>query len=385
MKDKKKLIAALLALFVVAAVIFYVIRGGSAHAGTIRLSGNIEVTDAEVSFKIPGRVVARLVDEGDLVKTGQLVARLDSAELAQEVALRKADAQNAQAALEELVAGYRKEDIAQAEAAAQQAQSRLEEMLAGSRPQEIAASQATVERAKAETQRAKADAARYEALVKKDEVSQQQYDAVRTTYETSLARQKEAEEQFKLVKEGPRKEQIEQARAAMVQAKEHFRLLRNGPRKEDIEQARARLELTKAALAEAETRLSYATVNSPLSGVVLSKNVEPGEYVSAGTPIVTVADLDNIWVRAYINETDLGRVKVGQRARVTTDSYPHKVYDGRVAFVASQAEFTPKMVQTEKERVKLVYRVKVDITNQNLELKPGMPADVEILAGPEDR
>jgi len=385
MKDKKKLIAALLALLVVAAVIFYVIRGGSAHAGTIRLSGNIEVTDAEVSFKIPGRVVARLVDEGDLVKTGQLVARLDSAELAQEVALRKADAQNAQAALEELVAGYRKEDIAQAEAAAQQAQSRLEEMLAGSRPQEIAASQATVERAKAETQRAKADAARYEALVKKDEVSQQQFDAVRTTYETSLARQKEAEEQFKLVKEGPRKEQIEQARAAMVQAKEHFRLLRNGPRKEDIEQARARLELTKAALAEAETRLSYATVNSPLSGVVLSKNVEPGEYVSAGTPIVTVADLDNIWVRAYINETDLGRVKVGQRARVTTDSYRHKVYDGRVAFVASQAEFTPKMVQTEKERVKLVYRVKVDITNQNLELKPGMPADVEILAGPEDR
>jgi len=385
MKDKKKLIAALLALFVVAAVIFYVIRGGSAHAGTIRLSGNIEVTDAEVSFKIPGRVVARLVDEGDLVKTGQLVARLDSAELAQEVALRKADAQNAQAALEELVAGYRKEDIAQAEAAAQQAQSRLEEMLAGSRPQEIAASQATVERAKAETQRAKADAARYEALVKKDEVSQQQYDAVRTTYETSLARQKEAEEQFKLVKEGPRKEQIEQARAAMVQAKEHFRLLRNGSRKEDIEQARARLELTKAALAEAETRLSYATVNSPLSGVVLSKNVEPGEYVSAGTPIVTVADLDNIWVRAYINETDLGRVKVGQRARVTTDSYRHKVYDGRVAFVASQAEFTPKMVQTEKERVKLVYRVKVDISNQNLELKPGMPADVEILAGPEDR
>ena len=385
MKDKKKLIAALLALLVVAAVIFYVIRGGSAHAGAIRLSGNIEVTDAEVSFKIPGRVVARLVDEGDLVKTGQLVARLDSAELAQEVALRKADAQNAQAALEELVAGYRKEDIAQAEAAAQQAQSRLEEMLAGSRPQEIAASQATVERAKAETQRAKADAARYEALVKKDEVSQQQYDAVRTTYETSLARQKEAEEQFKLVKEGPRKEQIEQARAAMVQAKEHFHLLRNGPRKEDIEQARARLELTKAALAEAETRLSYATVNSPLSGVVLSKNVEPGEYVSAGTPIVTVADLDNIWVRAYINETDLGRVKVGQRARVTTDSYRHKVYDGRVAFVASQAEFTPKMVQTEKERVKLVYRVKVDITNQNLELKPGMPADVEILAGPEDR
>jgi HlyD family secretion protein len=385
MKDKKKLIVGLLALLVVVAAILYLIHASSSHANIIRLSGNIEVTDAEVSFKIPGRVEARLVDEGELVKAGQLVARLESADLAQEVALRKADAQNAQAALEELLAGYRKEDIAQGEAAAQQAQYRLEELLAGSRPQEIAAAQATVERAKAETERAKADAARYQALVKKDEVSEQQYDAVRTTYETTLARQKEAEEEFKLVKEGPRQEQIEQARAALAQAKEHFRLLRNGPRREDIEQARARLAQTKAALAEAETRMGYTVVNSPLSGVVLSKNVEPGEYVSPGTPVVTVADLENIWVRAYINETDLGRVKVGQRARVTTDSYPHKVYDGRLAFVASQAEFTPKTVQTEKERVKLVYRVKVDITNQNMELKPGMPAEVEILVGREGR
>ena len=144
MKDKKKLIAGLLALLILAAAIFFLIRAGSSHASIIRLSGNIEVTDAEVSFKIPGRVEARLVDEGELVKEGQLVARLESADLVQEVALRKADAQNAQAALDELLAGYRKEDIAQGEAAAQQAQSRLEEMLAGSRPQEIAASQATV-------------------------------------------------------------------------------------------------------------------------------------------------------------------------------------------------------------------------------------------------
>ena len=385
MKVKKEFIIGLVALFFVLLAVFFLVRAGSARAGLIHLSGNIEVTAAEVSFKIPGRVVERAVDEGDLVQAGQLIARLESADLVQEVALRKADAENAQAALDELRAGFRQEDVAQGEAAAQQAQARLDEMLAGSRPQEIAAAQATVDRAKAETVRAQADAARYQALVKKDEVSRQQYDAVRTTYETAVARQKEAEEQFKLVKEGPRREQIEQARAALLQTKEHFRLLRNGSRKEDIEQARARLDVAQAARAEAETRLSYATVNCPLSGVVLSKNIEPGEYVSPGTPIVTVADLENIWVRAYVNETDLGRVKVGQRARVTSDSYPHKVYDGRLAFVASQAEFTPKTVQTEKERVKLVYRVKVDITNQNMELKPGMPAEVDLLAGEESR
>ena len=119
---------------------------------------------------------------------------------------------------------------------------------------------------------------------------------------------------------------------------------------------------------------------------MLSENVETGEYVAPGTPVVTVGDLENVWLRAYVQETDLGRVKVGQRVLVTTDTYPGKAYEGRVSFVASKAEFTPKNVQTQQERVKLVYRVKVDIPNPGMELKPGMPADAEILlASGEDR
>jgi HlyD family secretion protein len=110
----------------------------------------------------------------------------------------------------------------------------------------------------------------------------------------------------------------------------------------------------------------------------MAKNIEPGEQVAAGTPVVTVGELDSVWVRAYINETDLGRVKVGQKARVTTDTWPGKAYDGIVTFISSEAEFTPKNVQTQKERVKLVYRVKITIPNPNMELKPGMPADAEI-------
>jgi HlyD family secretion protein len=133
----------------------------------------------------------------------------------------------------------------------------------------------------------------------------------------------------------------------------------------------------------AETRLSYTTVIAPIGGVVLSENLEAGMYAAPGTPVVTVGDLVNLWLRAYISETDLGRVKLGQRVWVTTDTYPGKRYDGRVSFIASQAEFTPKNVQTEKERVKLVYRVKIDIQNPNMELKPGMPADAVILTGPD--
>ena len=117
----------------------------------------------------------------------------------------------------------------------------------------------------------------------------------------------------------------------------------------------------------------------------MSKNIEPGEQVAVGTPVITIGELESVWVRAYIPETDLGRVKLGQKARVTTDTWPGRVYDGRVTFIASEAEFTPKNVQTPKERVKLVYRIKITIPNPKRELKPGMPADAEIIFEPGDQ
>jgi HlyD family secretion protein len=129
-------------------------------------------------------------------------------------------------------------------------------------------------------------------------------------------------------------------------------------------------------VALAETQLDNTRLASPLTGVVLSHNIEPGEYVSPGTPVVTVAELARVWVRAYVNQTDLGRIRLGQKVAVRTDTFPEKTYEGTVGFIASEAEFTPKTVQTVKERVKLVFRVKVDLANPNDELKPGMPADV---------
>ena len=169
------------------------------------------------------------------------------------------------------------------------------------------------------------------------------------------------------------------AQAKLRDATERLRLLEKGPRQEKIAQARAQVDAARQALARTLTQLGYTTVPSPLTGVVISKNVEPGEYVAAGTPIVTVGDLEHIWLRAYVNETDLGRIKLGQPVRVTADTYPGRVYQGRVSFISPEAEFTPKNVQTDKERVKLVYRVKIDISNSRMELKPGMPADAEIL------
>ncbi len=381
MNKKAKPIVLIAGIAIAVVLTYLLVQARRGNRGLIRVSGNIELTDAELSFKIAGRVAERLVDEGETVKAGQLVARLDSTDLEQEVALRRAEQAATRAALAELLAGSRPEEIAAAEAAAQRAKTRLGELQAGSRPQEIAAARAALARAKAETERAAADAGRYAALYKKADVSAQQNDAARTASETALARQHETEEQLKLVEAGPRQEEIDQARAAWQEAQERFVLVKKGPRREDIDQARARLEQAKQSLALAATRLGYATLAAPFSGVVLSKHIEAGEYVAAGTPVVTVGDLEHVWVRAYVNETDLGRVKVGQKARATTDTYPGKRYEGNVSFISSQAEFTPKSVQTTQERVKLVYRIKVDLLNPRMELKPGMPADVEILTG----
>jgi HlyD family secretion protein len=313
------------------------------------------------------------------VRAGQIVARLDSTELAQEVSLRRAEVTAFTAALAELEAGSRPEEIAQAEAAVRQAQARLDELLAGSRDQELAAAEASVRRAGAELERSNSEFDRQTKLYRAEVISSREYEVAQAADATARARLQEAEEHLKLVREGPRKEQIEQARAKLLEAGERLNLVRKGPRRETIEQARARLQQAGEALALAQTRLEYATLASPLPGLVLSENVEAGEYVAPGTPIVTVGQLADVWLRAYIDETDLGRVKVGQAAKITTDSYPGKVYDGRISFVASAAEFTPKNVQTQKERVKLVYRVKIDIANPHMELKPGMPADAEIL------
>jgi HlyD family secretion protein len=381
-------------LRILAIAVILLVGGGAAYwfferaqgnpSEQIRVSGNIETTEAEVAFKIAGRVEQRLVDEGEVVTRGQKIAVLDTADLLCNVDLRRAEMNTAEAALAELLAGSRVEDIRSAKAAWEKAVHALADLEAGSRPQEIASAEAGVAAAMADVKRLDADFRRAAALFQRRTISAEEYDAARDARDVAIEKHRQAVEQLKLAKEGFRKEQIEQARAALAQAKAQYDLVVAGPRKEDIDQARARLEQARAALKLAETQLSYATVYSPLTGVVLSKNIEPGEYVAPGTAVVTVGDLVNVWLRGYIDEADKGRVKFGQTAWVTTDTYPGKKYKGHVSFIASEAEFTPKNVQTQKERVKLVYRVKIEVKNESNEyavLLPGMPADAVIETG----
>ncbi len=346
--------------------------------GVLRVSGNVEVTEVAVSFKLPGRVRERRVDEGMPVAAGQVVAVLDADDLEREAAVRDAEAAAANAALAELLAGSRRQEIARAEADAARARARVEELEAGSRPQEIQAAEAGVARAQAEADRLARDHERIAALYARGAVARRELEAAKAADDVAEARLREARENLLLVREGPRREEVAQARAALDQAVESASLVREGPRAETIAQARARARQAGEAAALARTRLSYATVRSPLAGTVLSKNMEPGDYVSAGTPVVTVGDLRNAWVRGYVAETDLARVKLGQAVSIANDTYPGKRYAGRVSFISAEAEFTPKSVETAKERVKLVYRIKVAVDNPAMELKPGMPVDAFI-------
>ncbi len=376
---KKPVAIVLVIVAVAAAVGYHFVMSHLEKRNGLVVSGNIELTDAQLSFKIPGRLAERLVDEGEYVKAGQIVARLDPEDQKLAVAQAEANVNYAKAVLAELEAGSRQEEIRQAKAAMEQAQALVEELERGSRPQEVATAKDLVAQAEAEANRLEKDRKRYEELLAQGAISAQQYDHARTAAVVAAEQYQSARESLDLVVEGPRKEKIEQARAALQQAKERYDLVVAGPRAESIDQARAKVAAAEETLRQARQYLEYTELPARFAGVVMSKSAEPGEYLNPGTPVITVGEIDHVWLRAYVNETDLGRVKLDQSVDVTTDSYPGKVYKGRIAFINSEAEFTPKTVQTHEERVKMMYRIKVDLDNPDHELKLGMPADAVIV------
>ena len=243
-----------------------------------------------------------------------MIAELDTADLKADVALRQAELQAAQAALAELEAGSRPEEIAASRAAAEKAAAVLAELKAGSRPQEIDAAKAQLIAAEVEQNHMEADWRRAEALLPTNAVAKKDYDQAKAAYDVAVKKHRQLLMQYELVKEGPRKEQIDQAVAALAQAQAQYKLVKEGPRKRTSTRPR-RVKQSEASLDLAQVRLGYAKVYSPLDGVVLSKNIEPGEYVAPGTPVVTVADLEHVWLRAYVDEMDLSRVKLEQAAR----------------------------------------------------------------------
>jgi len=359
-------------------------------ADRILVSGNLELTQVDLSFKTAGRMTELAVREGDFVKKGDLIAKLDAAQLDQQLLRDQASVASAQSSLQQLQTSIEYQgatidsDISTRRAELAQAQAKLDELMAGSRPQEIQQAQSAVTDAKVWNDQARLDWERAQTLFAREDIAKAQYDQARAKLDSTAAQLRQAQDHLGLVQEGPRKEEIAGARAqvsraqAAVQTAEANRIeLRR--KQEELAARRAEIERTRAQAGMTRTQIGDTTIVAPIDGVVLVKSAEAGEVVAAGTTIVSLGDLAHPWLRAYINETDLGRVKLGGKVRLSTDSFPGKTYDGHISFISSEAEFTPKQIQTKEERVKLVYRIKIDVENPHQELKNNMPVDAEIL------
>ena len=284
------------------------------------VSGNIEAHESVVSFKaVQSRVIELPFDEGQWVKAGTLLARLDDSDYRQQVLINEA-------ALH------------------------VQEQQLASAMQKLEAARATVTNDNADLAQKKVDYGRNQNLWNEKIISADQRDLSETAQKQSNA---------------ARQRDLAMARSA----------------EQDIEVAKANIKNASENLQLAKIMLGYTTLRAPFAGVILTRQTELGEVMQPGTPVVTLADLDHVWLRAYVAETDLGRIRWGQAATVHTDTYPDKAYPGQISFISSEAEFTPKSVETHKERVTLVYRIKIDVENPRHELKPGMPADATIHLG----
>ncbi|MGD8362480.1 MAG: HlyD family efflux transporter periplasmic adaptor subunit [Gemmatimonadota bacterium] len=293
--------------------------------GEIQASGTVEATEADLGFQMAGRIAWVGPRMGDSVQVGEEVARLDQ---------------------EELLARKRA-----AEAQREAARALLAEMNTGSRPEEIAEGQAALRGAEERLADAQRDLERARRLFDGGAVSRETLDKAETAARV--------------------------AESAVDQARERVRLLEEGPRRERIAAQQAMVAQAEATVAQVDAALSNSVVTIPFRGVVTIRHREPGETVSPGAPVLTIMDPEDRWVRIYVREDRVGEVSLGQRATIISDTYGDRTYRGEVIFISSEAEFTPRNVQTTEERVKLVYAVKVQITEDpSHDLKAGIPADV---------
>ena len=356
------------------------------QAAELYYSGVIEATEANVAFQVSGRVQSVLVDEGRVVKAGELLAVLFRDEFEARRNQARANLVQQQKNLGQLEAVLEVNrkvlpaEVERAEASEKALAAQLAQTEAGYRPQELESARLAVDEARAALEDARRNKERFDQLFSKNVVAERDRDAAQLRFETALKEYGRARENYAMLKEGYRRGDIETARARLTEAQAAVKLARSNLKKIDVAErevdaARAAVEAARAALDLAEIQLGYTDLRAPFDGVIVSRNIEPGEVVSPGQEVISISDLSEVDLKVFVPETEIGKVKPGQPATVKIDTFPDKIYHGRVAFISPEGEFTPKIIQTHKERVKLVFLVKITIPNPKLELKTGMPAD----------
>ena len=308
-------------------------------ADRVRVSGQVEATEVQLSSQVPGRLLQRRVSEGSRIEKGALVAVLDTTDTDLAIVRARADRAQADAQLRLLKAGPRSEDIRVAEA-------------------QVPTAQADVAAAAADLSAAEIDVQRFEQLLAANSGSRKQRD-------DAVARRNVA------------RERTQGARERVHAAQESVARARAGARREDFDVARARLDAAAAQIATLEKAVADATIIAPVSGIVTTTVADEGELIQPRAPIVVITDLDHAWANVYVDEPIVPRLRVGDAATLFTDAGGPGV-TGTISYISERAEFTPRNVQTADDRSKLVYRIKVSVNNTNGLFKVGMPVEAEI-------
>jgi len=345
-------LAAIVLTVIAAAAWWFEFRQESLPEGLIQANGRIEGDHYTVAGKVPGRVVEVLAREGDAVKGGQVLARLDDAQVQAKVDQARA----AVGALEAQVAAAR----TALDTLKEQVPLQVETAEAG-----VAHAEAALAAAKARAEQAAKDASRLQDLLQKKFVDEQRAEQAQLAWKVARAEQDTA------------MAALTQARKRLAEAQLGREQIRS--REQELTALEAQLEQARAALAEARSVLDDLSIQAPASGIITTRIVDEGEVVAAGSPLFDIVDLDRLYLKVYIPEKEIGKVRLGLPARIYTDALPDQPFPATVRYIASQAEFTPKEVQTPDERVKLVYAVKLYLEeNPEHRLTPGLPADAVI-------
>lgn len=344
------------------------------------ISGFIEAHDIRLGSRVGGRVAKVDADEGDHVKTGQVLIELEPFDLESREDEARAQLAAAQAEASRMRAGFRTEEIAQASQRYEQLKADSKRIASGARRQEISAAKARLDAAAAQRDVSRQVLQRAEKLVASKAASRNDLDQATAAVAEAEAMHAVRAQELELLKEGSRKEELAAAKAKQEESKAALDLVQAGSRPEDIQKAEAQVAAAQAALDIILHQKAELTITAPADGVIESLELRPGDLVAPGAPVISLLDTSALWLRTYLPENRM--VKLGQRLSVRVDAFPGETFEGEVSFVSRQAEFAPGSIQTPEERSKQVFRVKITLRKGHERLRAGMSADLVL---PEPR
>jgi multidrug resistance efflux pump len=374
--SRRGVVLAVVVAVLVAAILLY--RWIAARHAPLVYSGTVETREIEIGSKIGGRVTGVAVEEGQTVSAGAPLVSFEADELKAERAQAEATVEQCEADLNRLHTGNRPEEIAQADAALHERAAELQEAKNGPRPEDLRQAQADYDAAKADAVNAAATYGRMQPLVEKDVISRQQFDEYTAQRDSTAQRAESARQKLAELQAGTRVEDIQAAEDRYQQALAADTLSHQGFRPQDIQSGQGRLSAAQAQVAALDAQLREANLSAPADGVIETVSVRPGDLVPPNQIVVTMLESSQLWVKVYVPETDLSRMRVGQSADVEIDALNQRHFSGHIQEIASQAEFLPRNVQTYNDREHEVFGMKVQVENPGGVLKSGMSATVQL-------